>query len=343
MTPRRAAVALTGVVAIMLALPLGVCGGCAHLPKFQEVPVAPPLVERPGVAPEAPVETPAPQPIQAPALAGVVPPAEAPAEAGSTPPLVSPMAHADRLVPGERLFYTVHWFGIPVVRAETVVGESPVLYHDRPYLEIEAAARSTGLVRRIFNVEDRMFGLLDPVTFQPATYQTHLRHGLRRDAITEEIRFDHANRRAISNTWRVATLKITPGARGLLSTFYYLRTLDLTSDRPVVADVIAHGQLCQVIVSVNREGLLTMAHGTYAVQEVEIEASWLDRYIRHQRLRVWVTKDQTHTPVMFRLRVPVFGMLTALLDRRHPVMPPQIQPSGGSSTLDEGSPLSASR
>ena len=236
-------------------------------------------------------------------------------------PVVSPPPAPERLTRGETLRYTVLWLGIAVLRGELRVAEQSIIFDKRPHLEAAAKIWSTGLVRRLFAVEDQLASLIQPQTVLPSQFQLTLHHRAR--VTTEAITFDHARRQAVSTTTKTETVVIPPQARDLLSTVYYLRTVELVEGRPVAAEIVANGRVWKLVATVRRQGMLTIPQGTFTVAEIEVQAEWLEQYVRHQTLRVWLTTDPTHTPLMVRIKIPVIGTLTALLDDRQPAWPPQ--------------------
>ncbi len=232
-------------------------------------------------------------------------------------PPVQPAAAPERLLPGEQLTYTVRWLGLAVMRGELRLAPTSA---PPSLLEATAVAHSTGLANWIFDVEDHLTSTIDPQTTLPTHFQLTLRHRTR--SVTETIEFDRAAARARTVGRATTTASIGPQTRDLLSALYALRTADLVEGHPVLAEMIANGQVCHMIATIHRRGTLTLPQGTFPVLEVDVQASWLEQYVKHQTLRVWITADSTHTPLMVRVRIPVVGAVTAVLDDRRPAWPP---------------------
>lgn len=232
-------------------------------------------------------------------------------------PPIPPAAVPERLFSGEQLTYTVRWLGLAVMRGELRLAPAAA---DPSRLEVTAVAHSTGLVNWIFDVEDRLASTIDPQTVLPTHFQLTLRH--RTKSVTETIEFDRAAGRARTVGRATTTVPTGPQTRDLLSALYALRTADLVEGHPVLAEVVAGGELCHLIATMHQRGTLTLPQGTFPVLEVDVQASWLEQYVQHQTLRVWITADPTHTPLMVRVKIPVVGAVTAVLDDRRPVWPP---------------------
>ena len=291
----------TGAAALLLLLLLA---GCARTIRFQPKPTSP-------AAPPAP----APRDTHGPAAVPV---------AGRS--LDRAWGRPERLVPGETLHYTILWFGLEVLRGELHVADAPTLHDGRPHLTLTASARSTGLVRTLFSVEDTLSALVDPQTVLPAQFDFALRHGGHRTA--EVVTFDRAARRAVSTrpgasagAGPSAPLAIPPDARDLLSTYYYLRTVDVAEGQTITEEFVAQGKLWPLTATVRRRGLLTIPRGTFPAWEVEVETPWLEPYLHRRTLWLWVSEDAAHVPLMIRVKFSL-GWLTALLDDCRPAWPP---------------------
>jgi len=232
-------------------------------------------------------------------------------------PPIHPAAVPGRLLPGEQLTYTVRWLGLTVMRGELRLAAAA---GTPSRLEATAVAHSTGLVNWIFDVEDHLVSTIDPQTVLPTRFQLTLRHRMK--SVTETIEFDRAAGHARTVGHATTTVPTGPQTRDLLSALYALRTADLVEGHPVLAEVVAGGELCHLIATIHQRGTLTLPQGTFPVLEVDVQASWLEQYVQHQTLRVWITADPTHTPLMVRVKIPVVGAVTAVLDDRRPVWPP---------------------
>lgn len=251
------------------------------------------------------------------------PPAAAMAPPAAAIPLSAMPASTDRLALGESLRYTIFWLGLAVLQGAAEVSPEPVRQGGRAGVAATATVRSTGLVRRLFAVDDRVAAVTDPATLLPLQFQFALLHRARRNV--ETVTFDHARGQALSTTAAATTpLTISPTARDLVSAFYFLRTTALVEGHRVTDELVLNGRLWPFTATVHRRGLLTIPQGTFAAFEMEVRSPWLAQYVHQEALWLWLTTDPTHTPLMARVKVPFLGTLTAFLDDRAPAWPPRL-------------------
>lgn len=224
---------------------------------------------------------------------------------------------------GEALDYTFLWFGLEVLRGELHVAEAPAAEDGRPRAALSAVVRSTGMIQRLFSVEDTLSALVDAQTVLPVRFEFSLRHRAHRTA--EVITFDRARRLAHS-TRRPAALPVPEDARDLLSTYYFLRSVELAAGRTITHEFVAQGRLWLLTATVRQRGLLTIPRGTFPAWEVEVRTPWLQPYLHRDTLWVWVSDDAARVPLMARVKFPL-GWLTALLDECRPTWPDPVRSS----------------
>ena len=324
-----------------------VLAGCARTPKFQPhppvisesspqsaptpLPPPPSTAVRPPSVPAIvtpPIEPPiSPNVIggHEPAIFGEVPGAVPPAT--TVPVLAGLPAIPERFRLGEQLRYTFYWFGIPVIRGEMHVQDDVVMLGGRPYSVVVAGIQSTGLVRRLFVVDDETATQVDLQTLLPIRHQTVFHH--RSKIVTEDIVFDRVRGTAFSPTWNTKAIPIDPrSARGPLGACYYFRTLEFHDHQPIETQVVANGMPWDVRATVVRRGSLTIAQGTFPTLEVRVDAQWLRQYLKHSAtLWIWVSDDPYHVPLMAKVKLPFVGSLTAVLTDCAPHWPTPVAES----------------
>jgi len=238
----------------------------------------------------------------------------------ATPPAAAPVAspaRPGRLIVGESLSYSILWLGLEVMRGELRVADAPAPAEGRSSLTLSATARSTGLARTLFSVEDTLSAVVDPQTVLPVRFEFTLRHGATRMA--EVITFDRARGLAVS-TRHAEPLAVPPDTRDLLTTYYHLRTVDVAEGQTLAGEFVAQGRRWPLTAVVHRRGTLTIPRGVFPAWEVEVQTPWLEAYLHHRTLWLWVSDDAAHVPLLIRMKFPL-GWLTALLDDCRPAWP----------------------
>jgi hypothetical protein len=169
-------------------------------------------------------------------------------------------------------------------------------------------ARSTGAFSLFFEVRDRVESHMDAEGLYTWRYEKNLHEGNHR--AHEVVLFDHARRTATYPDGKV--VEIPAGVQDVLSSLYYVRTLDLEVGSSVFIDNHADGKNYPLEVRVLKREMVEVPAGEFdcLVLEPILKASGV---FQHKgRLTVWVTADDGHVPVMMKSKI-VIGSISAEL------------------------------
>ena len=182
-----------------------------------------------------------------------------------------------------------------------------VEWEGRPCYYIETQAHSNSFFDSIFPVNDTVESIVDKVGLCSWHFEKRLREGsYRSDRIYT---FDQINRYTV---YEGDTLETPPFVQDVLSSFYYVRTLDLKVGESVFIDNFTRGKTSPLEVRVLRKEKVEVPAGEFDCIVVEplLQAAGV---FRHEgRLTVWLTDDRLKMPVLMRSKVLV-GSISAEL------------------------------
>lgn len=173
---------------------------------------------------------------------------------------------------------------------------------------IVSEARSTMPFSLVFEVEDRVESLLDAEEAYTWRYEKNLREGNYR--AREVVVFDQREHTATYPDGRV--VEVPERVQDVLTSLYYVRTMDLEVGRSVFIENHADGKNYPLEVKVLRTEEVKVPAGTYQcfVLEPILKASGI---FQHKgRLTVWMSTDPSHIPVMMKSKV-VIGAINVVL------------------------------
>jgi hypothetical protein len=208
---------------------------------------------------------------------------------------------------GERLAFAIRYgfvtAGVAVMQVESEAG-----YGGSDCFHFISEAHSTMPFSLFFEVQDRVESFVDMQTLLPFRYEKHLREG---DFTADEVvTFDQERNAAEYPDGKVIVL---PGkTQDVLSSLYYIRTMDLEVGRSIFIDNHADEKNYRLEVKVLRMEEVSVPAGTFTCYVLEpiLQASGI---FQHKgRLTVWLSADETRIPVMMKSKI-IIGSINAVL------------------------------
>jgi hypothetical protein len=178
---------------------------------------------------------------------------------------------------------------------------------NRPCYRIVTEARSSNFFSKIFEVKDRVMSFVDMEGLFPWRFEKHLREGRYRS--DKVIRFDQINHFAIEGK---DTVKVPPFIQGILSSFYYVRTLDLKVGTPIDIDNYGDGKIYPLKVLVLKKETIEVPAGTFRCIVVEPVMRVEGIFKQTGQLKIWLTDDEKKMPVLMKSKV-LIGSIDARL------------------------------
>jgi hypothetical protein len=217
---------------------------------------------------------------------------------------------------GETLTYRIYWGLVKVGSSE--VKTEWVDYEGRTLISIQIRSRTSGVLGKIYRVEDFLESLIDPETFLPVRFIKKLREGRYRcDEVTH---FDYEKGEAnfYSNTKnRAKNYAINDEVRDLISFMYYVRgrAADFEVGRATQYKVMADEQIYDLYVKpIEEEPVKLPRYGDVNCLRLEPEAKFEGLFVRKGKLWVWVSDDDRRIVTKARAKIPV-GSIKLVLSK----------------------------
>ncbi len=215
----------------------------------------------------------------------------------------------------EHLEFDVKW-GILSVGQATLASQETVELAGQPAFRIVSEARSNGFCDGFYTVRDHNESWIHPSSKRSLGYLKRLREGhFFRD---EWVLFDYgrnafyAKRLDKDGTLSTSTGTIPGDVMDILSSMYFIRPHKLEVGSEVILDVNDKSNWPLMIKVTGREKVSVPA-GKFQALIVEPHLRREGIFIQKgKRLRVWITDDERHMPVLMRVEV-FFGHISAYL------------------------------
>jgi len=219
-------------------------------------------------------------------------------------------SHASPFDVGERLEYEISWLGMP--GGGTMMEIKDIVDIDgRPAYHIESRTWTNSFISTFFKVDDRIECLMDADDLSGVSLKVRLREG--RHKVDKEILFDrHANKVTYVKNGRKSVHDVPPFIRDSLSSFYYVRSLDLEVGRDINFDTFSGGKLYKMTVKVLARETLKIDGEKIDTIKIQPLAKHNDVFKSKGDLFIWYTDDEFKVPVKIKSEIKI-GYFTAKL------------------------------
>jgi len=211
--------------------------------------------------------------------------------------------------PGEKLLFSVEYFGISAGYATLSVDKGPEM-HGRPTLHLVATARTHPAFEWFFKVRDCIESFFDARSLFSWRYEKHLREGSYSN--DSYIIYDQFQQKIIKDQGKTI-LVAPPLCQDVLSEFYYYRTLDskvgAEDSIPVVAD---DGKTYEVLVKVLRREKVRVPAGEFNCLVIEPYLKFEGVFKHQGKIHIWLTDDKRKVPVLIKSGI-IIGTINIVL------------------------------
>jgi hypothetical protein len=211
---------------------------------------------------------------------------------------------------GEKLTFDVRYEFVKAGEATLEVQEATGCGNKDECYRLVSEARSTMPFSLFFEVRDRVESLFHVDSLYTLKYVKSLKEG--NYEAYEAVDFDQVLHTATYSTGEV--VEIPSRVQDVLSSLYYIRTLDLEVGRSVFIDNHADEKTYPLEVKVLRIEKIKVPAGTYECYVLEpiLRASGV---FQHKgKLTVWMSTDPTRIPVMMKSKI-IIGAINAVLSK----------------------------
>jgi hypothetical protein len=225
----------------------------------------------------------------------------------------TPPSAAFSFQPGESLSYVISWLGIPVGSATMEITTATPIER-RPALRLVTTAKSNKYLSKFFPVSNRVESAVDAQSLLPFQMVFQRREGRRHDDF--DITFDRqkGHVRVIKNG-ETTIRDIPPDIHDALSCLYYLRLQpSLDSGSSVLMQIHHNKKNYEVEARVEALETLTGPWGSVSAIRVLVIMPFQGIFLNEGNIRVWLTNDRNHTPLMMNAKITI-GSIKAILQQ----------------------------
>lgn len=207
---------------------------------------------------------------------------------------------------GERLQFDINYGFINAGSAEMSVVDL-IEWEERPAFLVRTLAHSNSFFTSIFPVNDTVETIIDANGLFSWHFEKRIREGSYR--ADEIYTFDQRNHLALMADDTVA---VSPFTQDVLSSFYFVRTMDLEVGQSVFVESYSRDKPSQLEVKVLRRETVQVPAGKFECIVVEPLLSAAGIFRHEGRLTVWLTDDRLKMPVLMKSKV-IVGAISASL------------------------------
>jgi len=207
---------------------------------------------------------------------------------------------------GESLQYRIYWGVIPV--GNTIITNELVRENGKTYLAIRFRAKSSGILNKVWPVNDYIESIVDLDTFLPIRFMKNIHEG--RYYTKEITTFDHKNGKA---TWyrpkddKTKILDIEPDTRDLISFMYYMRSQDAfdPGDEETYR-IMTDEKIYDLYVKAEKVDRFRLCdYGWVPSVRLFPKAAFEGMFIHKGKMWAWVSRDPRRIITKVKARVPV--------------------------------------
>ncbi len=216
---------------------------------------------------------------------------------------------------GERLEYSIVWWGIPVGNAVLITSRS----EEKGYsglVRLDFQARTNWYLRALYPVRAVLISHFDPQAGSPRRFQSYLKRQWRLHQSL--LVFDPASGICVHelSEGRRVEVRIPPNTQDGLSMLYYIRTIPLELGKTIPLTVTADGRNWDLKAEVARASVVRIGRmGEIPAVEGRAELAYPVPFFHGAKARVWLSADDQRIPLMAKIRSRI-GPVTVTLIRR---------------------------
>ncbi len=209
---------------------------------------------------------------------------------------------------GEKLTFDIG-YGFITAGTGTLEVVGLVEFENRPCYQIITRAYSSSFFSSFYKVDDRVESIMDATGIFSWRFEKNLREGNYRS--DRQYTFDQRNHRVV---YKGDTTEIPPYVQDAISTLYYARTQPLEVGQSIYLDNFIDGRQLHLEAKVLKKETVTVEAGTFDCVVVEPLTQSVGLFKHDGQLKVWLTDDHLHMPVMMKSKIIVGSITAELVD-----------------------------
>lgn len=209
----------------------------------------------------------------------------------------------------ETLHYEISWMG---VKAGTMTIKTTPDKNNPDQLTIKVKARSSGMLKVVYPVDDKFETIVTGADRLPITYKSALKEGFRRKKKLTTYDQEQGIITYKKNDAPPKTFKVNGPVYNEFTSFMIMRTLQLTVGHDLMVPTFADKKRHEVVVKVEKKELVESIFGKIETVIVSPHLPFKGLYSKTGAPLIWLTNDYDRVPVMIKAKV-LIGSLTARL------------------------------
>ncbi|HKP98341.1 MAG TPA: DUF3108 domain-containing protein [Fibrobacteria bacterium] len=236
--------------------------------------------------------------------------APSPVPADTLPPPLRNLGQKALKVP-EKLLFDIIWGGWSFRWITAGQATLELLPTEKPYeWKIQSLAWCNGFFQSFYPVNDTVVSIIDSRGIYPLRFDKHLNEGSYHADISA--RYDQ-----VGHTLKTqdTTLSIEPFTHDVLSAFYFIRTQHLQVGDTLDLEAVSGKKKYKLKVLCHGRETIKVPAGEFRTLVVEPVLKGDGLFKAKGKLTIWVTDDESHTPVKMVSKIPVGSIKAELVSK----------------------------
>lgn len=221
----------------------------------------------------------------------------------------------DSFGPGERLLFSIGYGFVTAGTATLEVVDTNTVDEHLCY-QIRSETNSNSFFDTFYKVRDTIISQIDVDGIFSQYFFKALNEGSYHS--WQEVDFEPEKGRALYNKDddKIDTLKIAPFAQDILSAMYYVRTLPLEVGQTLAVETVSGDQVSVLQVKVLKREKVGVPAGDFQCLVVEPLLTTTGVFKSEGEIKVWLTDDRLHMPVLMKSKVAIGSIYAELEEFR---------------------------
>ena len=208
---------------------------------------------------------------------------------------------------GEKLIFSVEYGPVKAGTATFEVNDI-VLIDSVPCFHIISTEQTNAFFSKIFKIDDRYDSFIDTVHLHSLRFEKHIREGsYKKDQVVE---FDQDSGKVFYSNGK--EYEILPGAKDIIASIYFVRTLELEVGKSVFINNHTDGKNYELEVKVIKKESVETPAGEFDCLVVQPVVEEGKIFASREGLMIWLTDDDWKIPILIRSKIMV-GSIQAKL------------------------------